>query len=78
MRSLTIREVRAALARLEPLLTREGEVVVTRHGRPVARLVPIRPAGTMKRMPSHARLRAAMPRLKIGSESPVRADRDER
>ncbi len=78
MRSLTMREVRAALARLEPLLAREGEVVVTRHGRPVAKLVPVRPAGRKKRMPSHAGLRTAMPRLKTGSESLVRADRDGR
>jgi len=73
MRSLTIREVRAALADLEPLLAREGELVVTRHGRPVARLVPIR---RKKRLPSHADLRAAMPRLKVGSERLLRTDRD--
>lgn len=75
MRSLTIREIRAALARLEPLLAREGEIVVTRHGRPVARLLPIR---RRRPMPSHADLRAAMPRLRAGSESLVRADRDGR
>jgi len=75
MRSLTIREVRAALARLEPLLAEEGEIVVTRHGKPVARLLPIRRG---KRMPSHADLRTAMPRLKTGSEVLIRADRDGR
>lgn len=75
MRSLTIREVRAALARLELLLAKEGEIVVTRHGKPVARLLPVKQA---RLMPSHADLRAAMPRLKTGSEALVRADRDGR
>lgn len=75
MRSLTIREVRAALARLEPLLAEEGEIVVTRHGRAVARMLPVRPVGPM---PSHADLRASMPRLETGSETLVRDDRDGR
>lgn len=75
MRSLTIREVRASLARLESLLAEEGEIVVTRHGRAVARMLPVRPTAPM---PSHADLRAAMPRLEPGSESPIRDDRDRR
>lgn len=75
MRSLTIREVRASLARLESLLAEEGEIVVTRHGRAVARLLPARPTTPM---PSHADLRASMPRLETGNETLVRDDRDGR
>lgn len=75
MKKLSIREVRKELAQLDELVAREGEVVVTRRGRPIARLLPMR---TKRLPPSHADLRASMPRLKKGSERHVRADRDER
>lgn len=75
MKSLSIREIRRELAQLDDLVSREGEVVVTRRGRPIARLLPLR---SQRRMPSHAELRASMPPLKEGSETHVRADRDER
>jgi hypothetical protein len=32
MRSISVREMRAALPRLEQLLAEEGEVVITRNG----------------------------------------------
>jgi prevent-host-death family protein len=75
MKRLSVREVRARLTSLEELLGREGEVLITRRGEPIARLLPVRSG---KAMPSHAALRASMPRLKTGSEHLVRADRDER
>ena len=75
MKKLSIREVRKAFAQIDELVTREGEIVVTRRGQPIARLLPLR---STRRMPSHADLRASMPRLKKGSERHVRADRDER
>jgi len=75
MKSLSIREIRKELSQLDELLSREGEVVVTRHGRPIARLLPLR---NKRRMPSHGDLRASMPRLKKGSEEPIRTERDER
>ena len=75
MKSLSIREVRKELAQLDDLVAREGEVVVTRRGKPIARLLPMR---SKRRMPSHADLRASMPRLKKGSEKHLRAERDER
>lgn len=73
IKALSIREMRKALTRLDQLLAAEGEVVITRHGRRVARLLPVRPDTAM---PSHADLRAAMPRLTVGSEVLVREDRD--
>jgi antitoxin (DNA-binding transcriptional repressor) of toxin-antitoxin stability system len=73
MTMLSIRKVRAALGRRDEILAREGEVLVTRRGRPVARLVPVHAAG---RTPSQANLRARMPRLKDPSEVLVRQDRD--
>lgn len=75
MKKLSIREVRKELAQLDQLVAREGEVTVMRRGRPIARLLPLR---SKRRMPSHADLRASMPRLKAGSERHVRAERDER
>ena len=75
MKSLSIREVRKELAQLEELVTREGEIVVTRRGQPIARLLPLR---SKRRMPSHADLRASMPPLETGSEKHIRTERDER
>jgi prevent-host-death family protein len=75
MKNLSIREVRKELAQLDDLVAREGEVVVTRRGKPIARLLPMR---SKRGMPSHADLRASMPRLKKGSEKHLRAERDER
>lgn len=73
--SLSIRDVRAALPRIDELLAREGEVLVTRRGEPIARLVPI---ARKRPVPSHDELRAGLPYLATASERLVRADRDER
>ena len=75
MKSLSIREVRSEIPRLEEILADEGELVITRRGRPIARLLPAR-AGAKR--PSHAALRSRMKRLTEGSETLVRQDRDER
>jgi antitoxin (DNA-binding transcriptional repressor) of toxin-antitoxin stability system len=75
MKRLSIREVRAALKNLEELLEKEGEVLILRRGRAIARLLPVHSA---KAMPSHAALRASMRPLKTGSERAIRADRQER
>jgi len=75
MKTLSIREVRKELAQLDELVLREGEIVVTRRGQPIARLLPLR---SKQRMPSHADLRASMPRLKKGSEKHIRTEWDER
>ncbi len=75
MRTMSVREARQALTRLDELLAAEGEITITRRGLPIARLVPI--AG-QRRMPSHSRLRASMPLLRKGSERVLREERDER
>lgn len=75
MREISVREVRMLLPRLAEVLAREGEIVITRRGKPLARLVP---AGPAEGMPSHAEFRARMPRLDAGSERYVREDRDDR
>lgn len=75
MKTLSIREVRSALSHLDDLLAEAGEVIVTRRGRPLARILPIRP---QRGMPSRAQLRASMPKMKVPSEVLIRQDRDSR
>ena len=75
MKQLSIREVRSELPNLDALLSKVGEVVITRRGKPIARILPTR---RDQGMPSHAELRRSMPRLASGSEKHVRAERNER
>ena len=75
MRTMSIREMRTELGRLGDVLEREGEVVITRHGEPIARVLPL---GGPRKRPRHDELRASQPRLERGSEELVRADRDGR
>jgi antitoxin (DNA-binding transcriptional repressor) of toxin-antitoxin stability system len=75
MKTLNIREMRATLTRLDRIIAEEGEILVTRRGRPLARVLPVCPA---RPMPSHAGLRARMARLAVGSEVTVRRDREGR
>ncbi len=73
MISLSIREIRSELARVEEILASEGEVIITRRGSAVARLLPIK---SVARSPSHADLRARMKRMPEGSEVLIRQERD--
>ncbi len=75
MKAISIREMRSELAHLDQLMDKEGEVIVTRHGKPVARLLPLKGS---RAMPDHAALRARMPELKTPSSSLLRQERDER
>lgn len=74
MRTLSIREMRGALGKLDEILAEEREIIVARRGRAIARVLPIRPTCDL---PSHADLRAQMPRLSSSAEL-VRGDRDDR
>ena len=75
MKSLSIREVRREIPRLEEILAKEGELVITRRDRPIERLLPARMEPKLR---SHAKLRSRMKRLTEGSEALVRQDGDER
>jgi antitoxin (DNA-binding transcriptional repressor) of toxin-antitoxin stability system len=74
MKELSIREMRAALGHLDRLLEKEGEIVVTRRGAKVARVLPMKKT---RKLPTHSDLRQRMPLLSSSAEL-VRADRDER
>ncbi|MBV8453704.1 MAG: type II toxin-antitoxin system prevent-host-death family antitoxin [Deltaproteobacteria bacterium] len=73
MKTLSIREMRSALSHLDELVAETGEVVVTRRGYPLARILPVRPR---RHIPPQTKLRASMPRLKVPSEVLVREDRE--
>lgn len=76
MREASIREVRELLPNLEQVLADAGEIVVTRRGQAIARLVPLHPVRPKRS--SNADLRAKMPYQTIPSEVLIRQDRDER
>ena len=75
MKKLTIREIRQSLSHLDKLLAVEEEVMITRRGDPIAKVVQV---GRKRPIPSHRSLRDAMPRIRKGSEKLVREIREER
>jgi len=56
------------------LIESEGEIIVTKRGTPIARLLPVQGS---RNMPDHAALRAQMP-VMLSSARLVREDRDDR
>jgi antitoxin (DNA-binding transcriptional repressor) of toxin-antitoxin stability system len=75
MRELSIREMREKLGKLDQLVKIEGEILVTRRGVPIARLLPLHGSQTR---PNHAELRAKTQYLAMPSQTLVREDRDVR
>lgn len=75
MRSLSIREARKVLTRLEGVLAAEGEVTITRRGKAIARVIPIVRG---RAVPSHKALRDSIPHQGVASETLVREDRERR
>jgi antitoxin (DNA-binding transcriptional repressor) of toxin-antitoxin stability system len=75
VKTLTIREARDQMARIEQILAREGEVLLTRRGQPIARILPLTGG---RAIPSRAALRRQMTRVKRPSEEIVRDDREGR
>jgi antitoxin (DNA-binding transcriptional repressor) of toxin-antitoxin stability system len=75
MKKLSIREARQSLSHLDRLLAVEEEVMITRRGDPIAKVVQV---GRKRPIPSHRDLREGMKRMQKGSETLLRKDRDER
>ncbi len=75
MQTLSIREMRNQLGKLDKLLGQEQEILVTRHSRPVARILPVK---RKKKRPYHKSLRDCLPYQDITSEVLQRMDREER
>jgi antitoxin (DNA-binding transcriptional repressor) of toxin-antitoxin stability system len=75
MKKLSIREARQSLSHLDRLLESEEEVMITRHGKAIARLIGI---SGKKPIPSHRDLRERMSPIRKGSEKLIREERDSR
>ena len=72
---ISIREMRNQLGKLDTLIAKERELIITRHNKPVARILPI--TGEKKK-PTHKALRDRLPYQEISSEELTRKDREER
>lgn len=75
MQTLSIREIRNALGHLDALLNASGELIITKHGEAIARILPIR--GKLSR-PRHEDLQRLTRKLSTSSEKLIRESRDER
>ena len=75
MRSAGIREARQDLTRLLDDVRKGREVVITERGRPVARLVPVKPRA---RFPDLALVRRRARRVEPTLSQAVLDDRDDR
>ena len=75
MKTLNIREAREGLSHPEALFADCDEVLVMRHGEPVARLLPV---VTKPKVRLLADFRATMPMQKVPSEVLIREERDAR
>ena len=75
MKFIGVREMRAGYDVLQETLAREGEVILTRHGKPFARVLPYGEAA--RRMPSLKAFRARQKRQAIPSSAVIRQERDE-
>ena len=60
MKELNVREMRASIGRLAELVEAEGELVISRRGQPIVRMLP---SEQRRHVPSHADLRERMTRL---------------
>lgn len=76
MRTITIREAREGLSHPEQLFADTDEVIVTRRGEPVARILPITPRKPKFR--SLAEFRASQPVQTVPSEVILAEDREDR
>lgn len=75
MRPITVQELWASLGRLEHLLREEGELIVTRNGEAVVRVLPIE---ERRVRPDHKDLRDRNARFDVTSQVLVGEERDER
>lgn len=76
MRTITIREAREGLSHPEQLFATDDEVIVTRRGEPVARILPITP--TKPKIRSMAAFRASQAPLDPPLSQTIADDREDR
>ena len=80
MKTLTIREAREGLSHPDQMFADADEVLVVKHGEPVARILPVTPSAEARKKTfrSLAAFRATLPFQDVPSEVLIREDRDER
>ena len=76
MKTVTIREAREGLSHPEQMFADDDEVIVTRHGEPVARILPI--THTKPKFRSLATFRASQRPLATPLSQTVVEDREDR
>ena len=78
MKTLGIREIRASSNVLATALLEEGEVILTNHGKPFARVLPFEaPLEPATRKPISMKwLRDQMPMLKEGTDIYIQEERN--
>ena len=75
MKELNVRQMRESIGRLDALVEEEGELIIRRRGKAIARILPV---SRRRQRPDHADLRARTPRLSTASSDLIREERDER
>jgi antitoxin (DNA-binding transcriptional repressor) of toxin-antitoxin stability system len=82
MKTLGVREVRQRYEVLKETLEKEGEVILTHHGKPFARVLPWTGESKRERLARRSReladFRKSMPFQQVPSEVLIREDRDTR
>jgi prevent-host-death family protein len=77
MRTAGIREARQGLSSLVAEVRKGREIVLTEHGRPVARLAPVRDEASSA-FRSHRRFRLALARAGVSVAKALEEDREDR
>lgn len=82
MKTLGVREARQSYSVLKETLEKEGEVILTHHGKPFARVLPwtgeSKQAQLIRRSRELAKFRRTMPMQTVPTEVLIREDRDAR
>ena len=79
MKTINLRELRATVPYLKETLARKHELVLLRHGKPIARIKPFEAKGNLKpRLPSMKAFRDSLPMFAEPIEPPIREERDRR
>ena len=75
MKTITVREAREGLSHPEQMFADNDEVIVTRRGEPVARILPIKPQPRLRSLQAFL---ASQPMQTVPSEVLIAEDREER
>ena len=78
MKALSIRAAREAMPHLDDLVAEHGEVVITRRGKPILRVIPLGGANPPGGHDRNAALRARLEPQPTSSSQLIREDREDR